>query len=193
MTRTGVVQSIVLFMAGAGVAALGFVTSRHEGGEEIVFPEAPLRALSSRLEAIEALLRASARETAVPSIEAPAVDARRVPDEEPASVLLLREIRDRLSALSISPLNTVAVPGGVEKNAVRIVQVLDTDKRDPKALLQRHFCWSRAQVYAAYGMPDYRGSGIGASEWMYVLNDGGTELHFNFVEGLVNNVYTTAR
>jgi len=193
MTRAGVLNSLLLLTAGAGAAAVGFAACRHECGAGLVFPEATLRAVANRLEAIEALLRASARETAVPAIEAPAVNAKRVSDEEPASVLLLREIRDQLSALSISPLDAVAVTGGVEKKPARIVQMLDADKRDPKALLQRHFCWSRAQVYAAYGMPDYRGSGVGASEWMYVLNDGGTELHFNFVEGLVNNVYTTAR
>jgi hypothetical protein len=100
--------------------------------------------------------------------------------------------RDVADAASSST-ETFASPGGIEKNDARLVQTLDADKRDPGALLLRHFCWSRAQVYAAYGMPDVRAGSAGASEWTYLTSDQRTAVHFGFVDGRVDNVHAAGR
>ena len=190
MTWTSTVQSAVLLAVGAGAAALSFIAGRSEASTEVVLPQEPLREVVSRLDAIVEMLRASASEPSHPSGTMPDTDtaAERTLDES-ATIPLLREIREQLSALSNSTPDTFSTPGGIEKNEAQIIQTLDADKRDSRALLLRHFCWSRAQVYAVYGLPDLRAGGEGASEWTYVLGNERVALHFNFVDGRVDNVY----
>jgi|SRR5688572_19528475 len=190
MTWTSTVQSAVLLAVGAGAAALSFIAGRSEESSEVVPSHEPLREVVSRLDAIVALLRAPASEPSHPSSAITDTAAERTLDES-ATVSVLREILERLSAPTNVSSDTFSTPGGIEKNATQIIQTLDADKRDSRALLLRHFCWSRAQVYAVYGMPDLRAGGEGASEWTYVLGDERIALHFGFVDGRVDNVYAT--
>jgi hypothetical protein len=191
MTWSSTVQSAVLIAVGAGAAALSFIAGRSEASTELVSSPEPLREIVTRLDAIIAMLRAPATEPSSPSRAISDTAAERTVDES-MTVSVLREILEQLSArtnLSTSPSST---PGGIEKDATQIIQTLDADKRDPRALLLRHFCWSPAQVYAVYGLPDLRVGGAGASEWTYVLEDERVALHFGFVDGRVDNVYVAA-
>jgi hypothetical protein len=190
MTWASAVQSAVLLAVGAGAAALSFSAGRNEATPEVVLPKEPLREVVSRLDAIIELLRAPASEPSHPSRAIPETAAERTVDES-ATVTVLREILEQLSALRSSTSDTFSTPGGIDKNARQIIQTLDADKRDSRALLLRHFCWSPAQVYAVYGLPDMRAGGAGSSEWTYVLGDEQVALHFGFVDGRVDNVYAT--
>ena len=188
MTWTSTVQSAVLLAVGAGAAALSFIAGRSGASTEVVLSQEPLREVVSRLDAIVEMLRAPASEAARPSGAISDTAAERALDES-ATVSLLHEILERLSALPDSSTDVFSTPGGIEKNEAQIIQTLDADKRDSRALLLRHFCWSRAQVYAVYGLPDLRAGGAGASEWTYVLGNERVALHFGFVDGRVDNVY----
>lgn len=104
---------------------------------------------------------------------------------------VLQPIREELRALAEKLDRAGIVPSEQPqpKQETEVARTYGHFQGDAKSEELRHFLWTRRQVLAAYGKPDYTLPGSeGCLTWTYVVGEG--NLVFEFVDGEVSRSYT---
>jgi hypothetical protein len=189
--------AMILVATALGVAG-GFawgrnVAPQHFTASDVVDP------VVARIDRVEKLLlsgRGSDRSSA-PVTAAPAVEVNRAEDAQTKLVALLEEVQAQLRAIrGGGAAIAVASPSAAADQLAGLTAEVDAKDFDRKAFANSFFCWTKWQVYARFGMPDFRAPSPDGSRWEYRISPGANGLRwvsFHFSDGIVVDVQVEPR
>jgi len=107
----------------------------------------------------------------------------------------IAELRTRLDTV-VELVSEVVVPelltppqDPIPQNKAAVTLIRDESRLELKRVAERHFCWTRLQVYRAYGIPDGVMRSGQTLVWQYYPDSSRDGVAFSFEDGLVTSVY----
>ena len=192
MRANGAGWAIAFLLVGAALAVAAREFLRGTDTVTATVDRAQLDLILGRLAQIEEALGAL-RQPSEPAETTSSVQPVRTNDVDVQVLRALQDIRNSLLSLARAQAPMAAAePGGIDKDAATLAKTIEADGYRSVDLTRRHFCWTPAQVYAAYGMPDSRGGGVGASTWSYRIDGTDKWMLIQFIDGIVTDVRVPA-
>jgi hypothetical protein len=192
MSQASTSRLVVPLVVGAVTLAIGFVVGRRGDGDAQASVQR-LDDLILRVTRLETAVRnASSTESASPTKSEPAqVDVQRTAVADDQVIQMLNELREQLNALSVRTLLAPPSTASVTANREGLKKDVDAKNFDARQFAARYFCWRKADIYSALGVPDNQGRTPDGTTWDYRAGEvaGGQRwVSFKFVDGVVVNV-----
>ena len=190
-----IARRVGLFVAGAACGCVGHWLTTESTAPPTLSTAPTLVNVDDRLQSIDsALMEIRSRLSVVQDVQPAQVD--RVTEQsstlDPSALAAtLEDLRTRLESLRVDVSQSLRVLRSglpqLPKNPAAVEAAFIAEESEPGAIRRRHFCWTQAQVYLAYGLPDVTGNSGGNPFWGYYIdNDNG--LFVIFSSGVVDMV-----